>query len=119
MYDLHILYLLHYIIFFIDTVFFIQLHFLFLIYLILFFFFFFQAEDGIRDKLVTGVQTCALPIFGIPVSDERVAEAPFYRPPENSPEMKYLRERRKALGGPVPVRNNAPVTLEVDRKSVV
>src|SRR5229473_4007322 len=27
------------------------------------FFFFFQAEDGIRDKLVTGVKTCALPIF--------------------------------------------------------
>ena len=25
--------------------------------------FFFQAEDGIRDRLVTGVQTCALPIF--------------------------------------------------------
>src|SRR6478609_9898389 len=30
-----------------------------------FFFFFFQAEDGIRDKLVTGVQTCALPILAI------------------------------------------------------
>src|SRR5207245_4099807 len=28
-----------------------------------FFFFFFQAEDGIRDATVTGVQTCALPIF--------------------------------------------------------
>src|SRR6266705_7045458 len=27
------------------------------------FFFFFQAEDGIRDRTVTGVQTCALPIF--------------------------------------------------------
>src|SRR4029079_19832212 len=27
---------------------------------------FFQAEDGIRDKLVTGVQTCALPIFLMP-----------------------------------------------------
>ena len=27
------------------------------------FFFFFQAEDGIRDTSVTGVQTCALPIF--------------------------------------------------------
>ena len=27
-------------------------------------FFFFQAEDGIRDRLVTGVQTCALPISG-------------------------------------------------------
>src|SRR5687767_15267244 len=30
--------------------------------LFFFYFFFFQAEDGIRDKLVTGVQTCALPI---------------------------------------------------------
>src|SRR5438105_10325487 len=29
---------------------------------VFFFFFFFQAEDGIRDPLVTGVQTCALPI---------------------------------------------------------
>src|SRR2546430_10004897 len=29
------------------------------------FFFFFQAEDGIRDLTVTGVQTCALPIFGL------------------------------------------------------
>src|SRR2546421_5125163 len=28
-----------------------------------FFFFFFQAEDGIRDLIVTGVQTCALPIY--------------------------------------------------------
>src|SRR2546425_7763825 len=32
---------------------------------VFFFFFFFQAEDGIRDKLVTGVQTCALPICSI------------------------------------------------------
>jgi pyruvate dehydrogenase E1 component len=53
--------------------------------------------------------------FGIPISDERVAEAPFYRPPENSPEMKYMREHRKALGGSVPARNNAPVTMEVPR----
>ena len=53
--------------------------------------------------------------FGIPISDERVAEAPFYRPPEDSPEMKYLRERRKALGGPVPSRSIKPVTMEVPR----
>ena len=33
--------------------------------ILIFFFFFFQAEDGIRDYDVTGVQTCALPIFGI------------------------------------------------------
>src|SRR5207249_6099506 len=34
------------------------------------YFFFFQAEDGIRDRNVTGVQTCALPIYP-PRSDER------------------------------------------------
>src|SRR3712207_4882087 len=33
---------------------------------VIFFFFFFQAEDGIRDIGVTGVQTCALPISGVP-----------------------------------------------------
>src|SRR5205823_7120455 len=35
--------------------------------------FFFQAEDGIRDKLVTGVQTCALPIYTLdcPVNPTR------------------------------------------------
>src|SRR5207249_9251414 len=43
--------------------------FLFLVFtlficLFFFFFFFFQAEDGIRDRNVTGVQTCALPISG-------------------------------------------------------
>src|SRR6266516_1576973 len=32
--------------------------------MIIYFFFFFQAEDGIRDRTVTGVQTCALPIYG-------------------------------------------------------
>src|SRR5690349_22324699 len=37
--------------------------FLLLLFLCLFFFFFFQAEDGIRDLYVTGVQTCALPIW--------------------------------------------------------
>jgi pyruvate dehydrogenase E1 component len=42
--------------------------------------------------------------FGIPVSDEQIAEAPFYRPADNSTELEYLRERRKALGGYVPSR---------------
>src|SRR5262244_2150018 len=36
------------------------------------FFFFFQAEDGIRDWSVTGVQTCALPIFGLLQADAGV-----------------------------------------------
>src|SRR5438552_15964867 len=36
----------------------------------MFLFFFFQAEDGIRDDLVTGVQTCALPIFWKVVNED-------------------------------------------------
>src|SRR2546425_12880619 len=40
-------------------------------FFVFFFFFFFQAEDGIRDKLVTGVQTCALPICDRPARAER------------------------------------------------
>ncbi len=42
--------------------------------------------------------------FDIPVSDKDLPEAPFYSPPEDSPEIQYLRERRRALGGPVPMR---------------
>src|SRR2546425_3120113 len=38
------------------------IYFYFLVVAYVLLFFFFQAEDGIRDKLVTGVQTCALPI---------------------------------------------------------
>src|SRR2546426_2730229 len=60
-----------------------------------FFFFFFQAEDGIRDYKVTGVQTCALPIwaFGhdrIPLDAERDAVE---RPPARRP-----RHARARLG---------------------
>ena len=43
--------------------------------------------------------------FGIPISDQEIADAPFYRPPDDSPELQYLRERRKALGGFVPTRS--------------
>jgi len=43
--------------------------------------------------------------FGIPISDADIKETPFYRPAEDSEEMKYLKERRKALGGFVPSRS--------------
>jgi len=42
--------------------------------------------------------------FGIPISDEEVAETPFYKPPSDSPEIKYLLKRRKTLGGFLPKR---------------
>ncbi len=50
--------------------------------------------------------------FGIPISDEDVAEAPFYRPAEDSVEMRYLRQRREALGGYVPSRPTKHPTIE-------
>jgi pyruvate dehydrogenase E1 component len=42
--------------------------------------------------------------FGIPVSDDDVSGVPFYKPSEDSPEIKYLKERRKKLGGFIPQR---------------
>ncbi len=42
--------------------------------------------------------------FGIPISDKEISDAPFYRPPDDSPEMQYLQERRHELGGYVPRR---------------
>jgi pyruvate dehydrogenase E1 component len=42
--------------------------------------------------------------FGIPISDDRISEAPFYRPHDDSAEIRYLTERRAALGGSVPKR---------------
>jgi pyruvate dehydrogenase E1 component len=44
--------------------------------------------------------------FGIPIPEDRIEGAPFYRPPEDAPEMRHLRERREALGGFVPERRN-------------
>ena len=50
--------------------------------------------------------------FNIPIPDDRLAEAPFYRPADNSPEMQYLRERRRALGGPIPSRKSRSEPIE-------
>ncbi|WP_298932143.1 pyruvate dehydrogenase (acetyl-transferring), homodimeric type [uncultured Ramlibacter sp.] len=42
--------------------------------------------------------------FNIPIPDEQLAEVPFYKPADHTPEMQYLHERRKALGGYLPHR---------------
>ena len=53
--------------------------------------------------------------FGIPIDDDAVADAPFYRPPPASPEAKYLMERRRNLGGFLPERRVQTVPLTVPR----
>ncbi len=42
--------------------------------------------------------------FGIPIPDEELHDAPFYRPADDSPELLYMQERRKQLGGYLPER---------------
>jgi pyruvate dehydrogenase E1 component len=52
--------------------------------------------------------------FNIPIPDDKVDDVPFFKPSEDSPEMKYMHERRKALGGYLPVRRrNADEKLTV------
>ncbi len=51
--------------------------------------------------------------FEIPVSDETLNAAGFYKPAEDSPEMKYLQERRRALGGYFPSRRTQGDKLEI------
>lgn len=52
--------------------------------------------------------------FDIPISDTDIAEAPFYRPADDSIEMQYVRDRVEALGGHIPTRNTSvPVTFEL------
>ncbi|VTU41121.1 Pyruvate dehydrogenase E1 component [Variovorax sp. PBS-H4] len=45
--------------------------------------------------------------FSLPLTDEQAAQAAFYKPAEDSPEMRYLREKRAALGGSMPRRETA------------
>src|SRR5467141_3604536 len=51
--------------------------------------------------------------FDIPISDEEIVDTPFYRPPLDSPETKYLLERREALGGFLPKREVKAEPLRV------
>jgi pyruvate dehydrogenase E1 component len=53
--------------------------------------------------------------FDIPISDDVIAETPFYRPSPDSVEIKYLLERRKKLGGFLPARKFKPVQLDVPK----
>jgi len=51
--------------------------------------------------------------FNIPLTDEEAADGKYYVPAADSPEMKYMHERRKELGGYMPSRSNMAAPLEV------
>ncbi|WP_419590067.1 pyruvate dehydrogenase (acetyl-transferring), homodimeric type, partial [Thiolapillus sp.] len=51
--------------------------------------------------------------FNIPIPDDQLASAPYFKPAEDSEEMKYLHERRQALGGYLPARRVKSAALEI------
>jgi len=51
--------------------------------------------------------------FNVPVPDDKLEEVPFFKPPADSPEMAYLTERVKAMGGSLPARRRKAHALEV------
>jgi len=55
--------------------------------------------------------------FNIPIPDEKIASAPYYKPPADSPEMKYMHERRAELGGYVPARRAKGNELQIPELS--
>src|SRR5438067_9864597 len=65
--------------------------------------FFFQAEDGIRDRNVTGVQTCALPILETPILSGR----------DSTRDQKIARALRRALGKNWCFHFDKPLAVEV------
>ena len=67
-----------------------------------------QAKKMTRNALVQFRDR-----FNIPVTDEQIDQVPFIRLPEDSTEMKYLREHRERLGGYLPTRRAKSVALEV------
>jgi pyruvate dehydrogenase E1 component len=73
-----------------------------------------HQQKKLNDEEVKAFRTR----FGIPISDEEVAKAPFYRPPADSVEITYMKERRAALGGAVPKRQVRAEPIRPDLSEV-
>lgn len=65
-----------------------------------------ESLKGFRDR------------FGLPIPDDQLADAPYYRPPEDSPEITYMRKQREPLGGPLPSRQAQARLLDTPELSV-
>src|SRR5207245_6391703 len=96
-----------------------------------FFFFFFQAEDGIRDATVTGVQTCALPIYKAHQNPEKdsvsgfwcallgIAVAACFAPAATAQEVPYKPYIELGDAGAFGTKDQMIVAWQTDRKRVV
>ncbi|MEM1404604.1 MAG: pyruvate dehydrogenase (acetyl-transferring), homodimeric type [Pseudomonadota bacterium] len=70
-------------------------------------------ETHSLKKLDVGALRAFRDRFGIPIDDKDLSKVPYYKPDENSPEMRYMRERRKELGGYIPARRSEAQVLPV------
>ena len=66
-----------------------------------------------EKKLETAALHYVRQRFQLPLTDEQVESVEFYRPPPDSPELQYLRERRQVLGGSLPARKSSSQRLNV------
>ncbi|REC95644.1 pyruvate dehydrogenase (acetyl-transferring), homodimeric type [Kushneria indalinina] len=77
-----------------------------------------SGEADMEAHQIKSMETDALKVmrdrFGIPVSDKQLEEGmPYYKPDDDSPEMRYLHQRRKQLGGYLPARKNDFEPIEI------
>jgi pyruvate dehydrogenase E1 component len=70
-----------------------------------------------QKKMTEGALLAFRDRFGLELTDDEVRSAAFHKPPEDSPEAAYLRERRAALGGPLPQRRSAAPPLPIPELS--
>ncbi|HUU34796.1 MAG TPA: pyruvate dehydrogenase (acetyl-transferring), homodimeric type, partial [Vicinamibacterales bacterium] len=71
-------------------------------------------QKKLNDAELTAFRTR----FGIPISDQDVADAPLYKPADDSVEAKYIMERRQAMNGAVPKRHVRVEPVKADLKDV-
>jgi len=76
-----------------------------------------QMRTHSQKKLADDEMVYIRDRFNIPLSDEEAASCTYFKPADDSPEMKYLHERRKALGGYMPSRTNVAAPLEIPELS--
>jgi pyruvate dehydrogenase E1 component len=77
-----------------------------------------QMRTHSQKKLAADDMIAFRDRFNIPLEDEQAAAGHYYKPADDSEEMKYLRARREALGGYLPVRKHLAVPLEIPELSI-
>jgi pyruvate dehydrogenase E1 component len=74
-----------------------------------------HAQKKLNDDELKAFRTR----FNIPISDKEIADTPFYKPDDDSPEMTYLKEQREKLGGNLPRRHDASYPMACRTEEII